>query len=93
MPKRQVKLGIAIERGKYGYPKKTPQGWVLQHGNRTYPGEQVNCTKIRPGQPGHWIDSERCSYRFKIDKNWYACRGYGEGIAVSCKRMKKGPRR
>jgi hypothetical protein len=83
----------------YGYPKKTPMGWALTdgHGNIIGRGKLNECHKIRPGAPGSWIDSKRCSYHFKIagaagKAKWYSCRGYGEGIAVSCRRMKKPPR-
>jgi hypothetical protein len=100
---KKARLGnpVAVRRLRTGgYPKKTPAGWVLQdgHGNVIAFGHQINCTKIRPGSRGSWIDSQRCSYRFKfvdVGKKgaWYSCRGYGEGIAVSCRRMKSAPRR
>ena len=59
-------------------------------------GHRVNCTRIPPGDPGSWIDNKRCSYRFRIagaagKTKWYACRGYGEGIVVTCRRMKHAP--
>lgn len=81
-----------------GYPKLTSAGWVLQdgRGNVIARGRQIGCTKIRPGAPGHWIDSKRCTYNFKFTDpaggKWYSCRGYGEGVAASCRRMKRPPR-
>jgi hypothetical protein len=98
--KRRVVFGspVGIRRLRQGgYPKRTERGWVLQDGQgRTVAkGFQRGCTKIRPGAAGHWIDSKRCTYNFKFPDagkgTWYACRGYGEGIAVSCRKMKKAP--
>lgn len=83
---------------QYGYPKLTPQGWALTdgHGNIVARGSVIGCKKIRPGTPGAWLSSERCSYNFKFPDpsggKWYSCRGYGEGIAASCRRMKQPPR-
>lgn len=98
--KRKGQLGnpVGIRRLRQGgYPKRTERGWVLQdgQGKTVARGFQRGCTKIRPGQAGSWIDSKRCTYNFKFPDagkgKWYACRGYGEGIAVSCRRMKKAP--
>lgn len=84
-----------------GYPKKTADGWVLvgYKDNKEVVvarGFQRGCTRIRPGAPGHWIDSKRCTYNFKFPDpaggKWYSCRGYGEGVGVSCRRMKSAPR-
>lgn len=78
-----------------GYPKKHLGSWALAdwHGKViSTDGRQIGCTKIRPGAPGSWIDSQRCSYHFIVDGAAYSCRGYGEGIAVSCRRMKTKPR-
>ncbi len=99
--RRRIRLGDPAIRPlrSGGYPKKTAQGWKLTdgHGNIIGHGKLNNCTKIRPGAPGHWIDSQRCTYYFKIagafgKGKWYSCRGYGEGVAVSCRRMKSPPR-
>jgi hypothetical protein len=85
-----------------GYPKRTAAGWVLvgYRDNKEIVlghGFQRGCTRLRPNAPGAWIDSKRCTYNFKIADaaggKWYSCRGYGEGIAVSCRRMKSAPRR
>lgn len=74
-----------------GYPKRTPNGLALTDfkGKVLGYGHVVNCTKIRPGAPGGWISSERCSYRFKVGSKWYAGRGYGEGMAFTGRVMKK----
>lgn len=97
-----MRLGqpVAVRRLREGgYPKKTARGWALTdgRGNILGYGHQVGCTRIRPGAPGSWISSHRCSYHFKImdpaGGKWYSCRGYGEGIAASCRRMKRPPRR
>lgn len=65
---------------------KDGQGRTIGHGH------VVNCTKIRPGAPGSWISNERCSYQFMIGGAAYSCRGYGEGMAASCRRMKTIPK-
>ena len=83
-----------------GYPKQLPDGrWALmgyKKGDRKSKfiglGRQVSCTRVRPNAPGGWISNERCSYQFKIRGKWYACRGLGEGMATSCRRMKQAPR-
>ncbi len=76
---------------EYGYPAQN--GTVLKdgHGNVIGKGRKVNCTKIRPGQRGDWISNERCSYQFKIRGLWYGCRGMGDGMAASCRVMKRAP--
>lgn len=98
--RRKAQLGnpVGIRRLRQGgYPKRTERGWVLQdgQGKTVAKGFQRGCTKIRPGAAGHWIDSKRCTYNFKFADagrgKWYACRGYGEGIAVSCRKMKGRP--
>lgn len=78
---------------EYGYPAKN--GTVIQdgHGRTIGRGRKVNCTKVGGHQPGGWISSERCSYQFKIKGLWYACRGMGDGMAASCRVMKKAPSR
>jgi len=88
-----------VEPGQGGYPKRMPDGRLALtagDGKILGYGRKAKCTKIRPGAPGAWISNERCSYNFKLsDKygsGWYACRGYGEGVAASCRRMKR-PRR
>ncbi len=102
MAKRRKRGGLGNPVGirrlhQGGYPKRTERGWVLQdgHGNTVAKGFQRGCTKIRPGRPGAWIDSQRCTYNFKFPDagkgKWYSCRGYGAGIAVSCRRMQKAP--
>lgn len=77
-----------------GYPKLVDGRWKLTdgHGKIVGSGRQIGCKKIRPGRPGSWIDSQRCSYHFVVDGTPYSCRGYGEGVAVSCRRMKTTPR-
>lgn len=77
-----------------GYPKKLPDGrWELTdwHGKRIGVGFGT-CTRIRPGAPGSWFSSERCTYHFKIGDSFYSCRGYGQIMHASCRRMKKPPR-
>jgi len=80
-----------------GYPKRDPSvpggasgAWTLTdwRGNVIGRGSLVNCSRIQPGARGSWISNERCSYRFKVNGQWYACRGYGEGMAASCRVMK-----
>lgn len=77
----------------YGYPAKN--GRVLTSDGHTVigKGRKINCTKIRPGERGSWISNERCSYQFKIRGLWYGCRGMGDGMAASCRVMKRLPRR
>lgn len=103
--RRKVRLGqpVGIRRLREGgYPKHITGGGsrafdLTDGGGKVIArGFQVGCTKIRPGAPGHWVDSKRCTYNFKFPDagkgKWYACRGYGEGVAVSCRRMKGQPR-
>lgn len=87
----RTKYDPAIHHG--GYPKRVDGRWTLTdgYGKVIGTGRQLGCTKIRPGQPGHWISGTRCSYQFMIDGKPYSCRGYGEGIAASCRIMKKKP--
>lgn len=75
-----------------GYPKNN--GTVLTDGSGAVigHGHKVRCSKIRPGARGSWISNERCSYRFKVSGQWYACRGMGDEVAASCRAMKKPPR-
>ena len=70
-----------------GYPKDN--GRVLADGNGKAigHGHVVKCTKVRPGARGSWISGETCSYRFKVDGRWYACRGRGDGVSASCRAM------
>lgn len=78
-----------------GYPKLfANKGWALTGGagNVLGWGHRIGCKKIAPGAPGHWIDSQRCSYRFRVAGKWYSCRGYGEGVAATCRQMKNPPR-
>ena len=77
----------------YGYPKDNGTRLTDWHGKTIGRGRKVNCTKIRPGQRGDWISSERCSYQFKIRGLWYGCRGMGDGMAASCRVKKKAPAR
>lgn len=74
----------------YGYPKQTAKGLALTgfKGDVIGYGHKVNCVRVRPGTRGAWISNERCSYRFKVGGQWYACRGTGEGMSASCRAMK-----
>jgi hypothetical protein len=80
-----------------GYPKRLSDGrWGLMGYKKGRPrllgiGRKVSCTRIRPGQPGSWISNERCSYQFNIRGRWYSCRGYGEGMATTCRLTKRRP--
>lgn len=79
-----------------GYPKKTAAGLALQTGTgRTISahGHVVSRSPIRPGQRGDWISNERVSYRFEVGGAWYAGRGYGEGMSLCVRRMKRPPSR
>lgn len=78
-----------------GYPKRVNGKWALTDGYGkpfSTDGHRIQCTRITPGAPGSWIDNKRCSYRFKVKGRWYSCRGYGQGIAASCRLMKNPPR-
>lgn len=82
-----------------GYPKNLGNGrWALmgyKKGNKPKLiglGMLLGCSKVRPGQRGAWISNERCSYHFKIRGKWFSCRGRGEGMAASCRRMATKPR-
>ncbi len=77
----------------YGYPAANGTKLTDWPGKTIAKGRKVNCTKIRPGAPGHWMSNERCSYQFKHQGLWYACRGMGDGMAASCRVMKKAPPR
>lgn len=79
-----------------GYVKASPQGGDRKlltdgHGNVIARGFVHRCTKVKPWQPGGWLSSERCSYHFVDQGQWYSCRGRGDGIAASCARMKTPP--
>ena len=76
---------------EYGYPKNNGTLLVDGHGTVIGKGRKVNCAKIRPGAPGSWISNERCSYQFKIRGLWYGCRGMGDGMATTCRVMKRAP--
>lgn len=71
-----------------GYPAEN--GRVLKdwNGKVIGHGHIVSCSKVRPGMPGAWISSERCSYHFKVDGVWYAMRGRGDGIAAGGRAIK-----
>ena len=78
---------------KYGgYPKDNGRILADGHGRTLGTGRKIGCSRIRPGAPGSWISNERCSYQFVVNGTPYSCRGYGDGVAVSCRRMKKTPR-
>lgn len=91
----QADVRTGIRTG--GYPKKLTDGrWALMgykkgKNHLLGVGRQIGCTKIRPGTPGAWIAGQRCSYQFNIRGRWYACRGYGEGMAASCRLTKRKP--
>ena len=76
-----------------GYPKDGGRILADGHGNTIGRGFVVNRSRIRPNTPGSWISNERVSYNFKVDGAWYACRGYGDGMAASCREMKRPPPR
>jgi len=75
-----------------GYVKDGGRVLTDGAGNVIGHGHKVSCTRIRPGAPGSWISNERCSYRFKVDGQWYAGRGYGDHMSVSLRPMKKPPK-
>lgn len=75
----------------YGYPKNNGTLLTAGDGSVIGKGRKVNCTRIRPGAPGSHLSNERCSYQFKIKGLWYACRGMGDGMAASCRVMKRAP--
>lgn len=75
----------------YGYPKDNGTRLTDGSGKTIAKGRKVNCTRIRPGAPGSWISNERCSYQFKFQGLWYGCRGMGDGMAASCRIMKRAP--
>jgi hypothetical protein len=96
LAKQKADIRAGIRTG--GYPKQLPNGrWGLMGYKKGKPkllgvGRKLSCTRIRPGAPGSWISNERCSYQFNIRGRWYSCRGMGEGMAASCRRMAKAPR-
>lgn len=75
-----------------GYPKDNGRILADGHGNTIGTGRKLGCTRIKPGAPGSWISNERCSYQFKVNGAAYSCRGYGDGMSTSCRRMKTIPR-
>jgi hypothetical protein len=78
-----------------GYPAFVNGRWVLQDGygkTVSQAGRLIGCSPLRPGMPGAWIDTKRCSYNFKVGGTWYTMRGYGEGIAAGGRAMKKPPK-
>lgn len=90
MRRGRTLVGMANRIG--GYPKDNGRVLADGHGNQIGRGRKIGCTRIRPGQPGSWISNERCSYQFIVSGKPYSCRGYGDGVAVSCREMKKAPR-
>lgn len=75
-----------------GYPRDNGKLLTDWHGKIIgRGGKQRACTRVQPGRRGAWISSERCSYYFKVDNAWYSCRGRGDGIAASCRRLKEPP--
>jgi hypothetical protein len=79
-----------------GYAKHTGSSSATitdWHGKKIGEGRIVNCTRVKPNSRGHWISSEKCSYRFEVDGRWYSGRGYGDGMRVSLRPMKSAPRR
>lgn len=77
---------------EYGYPKNNGTLLTDWHGKVIGKGRKVRCTRVLPRQPGGYLSSERCSYQFKIQGLWYACRGMGDGMSASCRVMKTLPR-
>lgn len=103
MKRRRVRLGAPGDR-VYGYteykgsgsvPTRASPGWALTDGqsNVIGTGRQVGCSRVKPGARGGWISSQRCSYNFRLRTGEVvACRSFGEGMAASCRVMKKPPR-
>lgn len=82
-----------MARRKHGPVHKLvayPKGNALQ----TWDGKSIGtithkkCSRVRPGERGAWISSERCSYTAKIDGRTYIGRGRGDGIAVTLRQRK-----
>jgi hypothetical protein len=91
MKRRRRGLGeAALKIG--GYPADGGRRLADGHGNTIGTGRKLGCTRIKPGAPGSWISNERCSYQFKVNGAAYSCRGYGDGMSASCRRMKTIPR-
>jgi hypothetical protein len=78
---------------EYGYPKDNGTRLTDWHGKTIGRGRKIRCTKVYAHERGGHLSNERCSYQFKIRGLWYACRGRGDGIAASCRVMKKAPPR
>lgn len=72
----------------YGYPKDNGKTLADWNGKPIGHGHVVRCTTVRPGARGSWISSQTCSYRFKVNGRWFACRGRGDGVSASCRAMK-----
>jgi len=90
------------EKRHYGYVKRmvggaitAGSGYALVSSSGepiSQVGHRVSCVRIPPGRSGSWISGEKCSYRFKIDGEWYAGLGYGEGMSIGVRKMKRPPR-
>lgn len=76
----------------YGYVGRDAKGVYVTVGQKVGRGRQISCTRIPPGARGSWISSTRCSYQFNVDGVWYAGRGYGEGMSIGLRKMKRPPR-
>lgn len=88
--------GYTEYKGQGSVPTWASSGWALTDGqsNVIGTGRQNGCSRIKPGARGHWISSHRCTYNFKLARSGevVACRSFGQGMAASCRVMKKPPR-
>lgn len=87
-----IRFGEAGPLKLYGYPKENGRVLADGHGRTLGTGRKIGCTRIRPGAPGSWISNERCSYQFVVGGTPYSCRGMGDGVSASCRKMKTTPR-
>lgn len=88
--------GYTEYKGGGSVPTSASSGWTLTNGQSSViaTGRQIGCSRIKPGARGGWISSTRCSYQFKLVRTgeFIACRSLGQGMAASCRVMKKAPR-
>jgi hypothetical protein len=101
---RRRRLGAAGDRvggyteykGGGSVPTWASGNWALTDGQGSViaTGRQNGCSRVKPGARGSWISSHRCTYNFKLARTGevVACRSFGEGMAASCRVMKKPPR-
>ena len=91
---RRHRLGDAPPLRLYGYPKDNGTRLTDWHGKTIARSCKVIGTKV------HWLEAQPVHVRRPANRAtssssrvWYGCRGMGDGMAASCRVMKKAPPR